>query len=250
MKKNTIILEIACFDAGMAGAITGAGADRIELCADPHEGGLTPSTGSMLFARMHTELPLHIMIRPRAGDFVYSAEEIEIMKHDIGFAKEVKAEGLVFGLLTSDGEIDVKNTTALIEAAGPLEITFHRAFDHCRDPFMASDELISLGIKRVLTSGQAATAPQGINLLTGLINHAGNRLSFIAGGGVHAGNAGALLKAGVTELHASAHQWINANLYANPSIKIGQTENRRMRADIEKIQKLKAIIHEFEGQGN
>jgi copper homeostasis protein len=201
------LVEIACFDATHVPAISAAGANRIELCAEEHAGGITPSHGSIQYARQQTKLPVFVMIRPRAGGFIYSREETSIMLEDIKIAKELGANGIVCGALDERDKVDVKTMALLIEAARGFEITFHRAFDHVADPIKALDELIKLGVKRVLTSGQQNTAEQGIGLLKELVAHSAGRITILAGGGVNSGNIEALYAAGIREFHASAFAW-------------------------------------------
>ncbi len=130
------------------------GADRVELCAALIEGGLTPSAGSIAFARERLKIPIHVMIRPRGGDFLYSTSELEVMRRDIDTAKRLKADGVVLGVLDADGRIAGERTRELTERARPLSVTFHRAFDMASDPRLALEELIAVGVDRVLTSGQ------------------------------------------------------------------------------------------------
>lgn len=200
------LLEIACFDAVHVKQITAAGANRIELCSNVSEGGVTPSYGMIAHVRANTQLPLYVMLRPRGGNFIYSDEEVEIMMQDIAVCKKLNVDGLVFGLLDGAGNIDLPNTAKLIEISKPLDITFHRAFDACSDPFKSLDDLISLGIKRILTSGQKSTALEGINLLHDLLKFADDRIEILAGGGVTPENAKALYNAGIRNFHASAYK--------------------------------------------
>ena len=153
------ILVEACVDSvESALAAARGGAHRIELCANLVEGGTTPSAGTLAVCRARLEIPIFVLIRPRGGDFLYSAAELAVMLEDVRRAKETGAHGIVTGVLRADAEIDQDRTGALIAAARPLRVTFHRAFDVCRDAGRALETLIALGVERVLTSGQAATA--------------------------------------------------------------------------------------------
>lgn len=154
--SRSVRVEV-CVDS-VEGAIAAeeGGADRVELCAALLEGGTTPSAATIAIARRHLHIDLNVIIRPRGGDFLHSDLELEIMREDIETAKRLEANGVVLGLLTEHGSVDVERTRLLIEAARPLSVTFHRAFDMARDPFAALEELVKLGIDRVLTSGQKA----------------------------------------------------------------------------------------------
>src|SRR6266404_117614 len=156
------VLVEACVDSiESALAAVRGGAHGIELCANLVEGGTTPSAGTLAVCRERLDIPIHVLVRPRGGDFLYTAAEFTVMLEDIRRAKQAGAEGVVTGALRAGGEIDTDRTRELIGAARPLRVTFHRAFDVCRDPAAALEALIVLGVDRVLTSGQAATAPQG-----------------------------------------------------------------------------------------
>src|SRR5437773_991232 len=160
------ILVEACVDSvESALAAARGGAHRIELCASLVEGGTTPSAGTLAVCRARLDIPIFVLIRPRGGDFLYSAAELAVMLEDIGRAKEAGAHGVVTGALRADGEIDADRTRELIAAARPLRVTFHRAFDVCRDAGRALETLIALGVDRVLTSGQAGTAPEGVETI-------------------------------------------------------------------------------------
>src|SRR2546425_4916267 len=196
------VLVEACVDSvESALAAARGGAHRIELCANLVEGGTTPSAGTLAVCRARLEIPIFVLIRPRGGDFLYSAAELAVMLEDVKQAKETGAQGIVTGVLRADGEIDQDRTGELIAAARPLRVTFHRAFDVCRDAGRALETLIALGVERVLTSGQAATAPEGAEAIAGLVRRAAGRIAVLPGGGVTEGNVAALVRAtGVTEI--------------------------------------------------
>src|SRR6185295_9866320 len=159
------IIEIATSDFTTTQSAVEGGADRIELCANLYEGGTTPSYGQLKKCREAFAISLFPIIRPRGGDFLYTDAEFEIMMHDVKLCKELNCDGVVIGLLNADGTIDVKRTSKLIETAYPLGVTFHRAFDRCRDPFEAMEQLIQIGCERILTSGQQPAAPEGVDLI-------------------------------------------------------------------------------------
>ena len=178
------VLEVCCTSIASALAAQEAGAQRIELCANLYEGGTTSSYGIIELVRERLHIDVNVLIRPRGSDFVYSADEMEIMKRDIEKCKEIGVNGVVFGFLTPDGEIDLERTKQIIEQARPLSITFHRAFDMCRDPYKALEQLISIGVDRILTSGQKNKAPEGAELITDLVEKAGDRVIIIPGAGL------------------------------------------------------------------
>ncbi|KQS32696.1 copper homeostasis protein CutC [Dyadobacter sp. Leaf189] len=180
------------------------GAGRIELCGGLGEGGTTPSAGLIEIVKQYIEIPLYVMIRPRGGDFVYDFFEEEIMKKDIDVAKKLGANGVVLGILNAEGQVDVQRTKALVDYAAPMKVTFHRAFDLTPDPHKALKAVIETGAERILTSGQKASAIQGIDLLAALAKEANGKIEIMAGGGVNPENAAELAAAGVHSLHLTA----------------------------------------------
>ena len=199
------ILVEGCVDSirSVKAALAG-GAGRLELCADRGSGGITPSEGLITVTRDICGVPLAVMIRPRPGDFVYDQEELEIMRRDVMHCRELGVEAVVFGLLTAAGEVDVPHTAALTALARPMDVVFHRAFDRTPDGVRALDDLIGLGIDRVLTSGHGSTALEGVEDLKRLVEHAAGRITILAGGGVRPGNARAIVDgSGVSEVHSS-----------------------------------------------
>jgi copper homeostasis protein len=178
------ILEVCIDSVESAIASQQGGASRVELCDNLFEGGTTPSAGIIQVVRKNIEIDLNVMIRPRGGDFLYSAYEFEVMKADIIMAKELGANGVVFGLLNADGSIDTARSAQLIELAKPLSVTFHRAFDMVSNPMAALNDLLELKVDRLLTSGLEATAYEGADLIAGLVNKAKNALIIMPGGGI------------------------------------------------------------------
>lgn len=211
---KTFETELCVYSIEAVSTAASEGATRVELCASPLEGGTTPSAATIAVARMVTShfaaaqgnLPveLSVMIRPRGGDFLYSGIEFRQMEHEIVFARECGADGVVFGLLTPEGDIDTARTRELVELAHPMECTFHRAFDVARDPLRALDDIISTGCRRILTSGQRAIAIEGIDLIRELVHAAAGRIEIMAGSGVNPSNARTLADTGVDALHFSA----------------------------------------------
>lgn len=201
---RSFLLEIATSDFHTTRQAVAGGADRIELCANLAEGGTTPSMGHIRQCREAFSLPIFPIIRPRGGDFLFDDEEFQIMRQDIRLCRELGCDGVVIGLLNRDGSIDEKRTARLIEEAYPLSVTFHRAFDRCRDPFEAMEKLIQIGCERILTSGQQPLAPDGIGLLAQLQQAAAERIIILIGSGVKPATVGALAAGtGCTEFHAS-----------------------------------------------
>lgn len=204
---SKVILEIAVFSVEAALSAIAAGADRIEFCENPGEGGTTPSYGSLVTLKKLTTNSIFPIIRPRGGDFLYTNAEYECMKADILIAKELGYPGVVIGLLNADGSIDIKRTTALVELAAPMEVTFHRAFDRCNDPFQGLEAIILTGCKRILTSGQVPNAYEAMTLLSQLVDKANGRIIIMPGSGVRSNNIKEILKVtGATEIHSSARK--------------------------------------------
>jgi len=232
MEKDNYVIEIATTDFITTKQAVEGGADRIELCAALSEGGTTPSYGMIKKCREAFDNALFPIIRPRAGDFLYSDEEYEIMKQDIMVCKQYGCDGVVIGLLLKNGEIDISRTAKLVEAAYPLEVTFHRAFDRCKDPLAALENLIQIGCQRILTSGQKQGAPEGVELITQLVMKADNRIIIMPGSGVRKENIKELATAtGAVEFHSSLRSRqkssmefihpsfvLSAESYFNPSI--------------------------------
>ena len=198
------IIEIATSDFLTTRSAVEGGADRIELCANLAEGGTTPSYAHIKKCREAFDIALFPIIRPRGGDFLYTKDEFEIMKNDIKLCNEIGCDGIVIGLLNMDGTIDMTRTSELIELAYPLDVTFHRAFDRCKDPFMALEELIEIGCQRILTSGQKPTISEGVDLIAELNKKADDRIVIMPGSGVRKENIKMLAeKTGCIEFHSS-----------------------------------------------
>jgi copper homeostasis protein len=198
-----VIVEAAVESLDDALAAAAGGADRLELCANLDAGGTTPSATLITAIRERVELPLLVMIRPREGDFVYSDDELSRMYEDVAMARALGASGVVFGVLDTFDRLDLERTAALVEAADGLSVTFHRAIDEVPRRVIAMDALAALGVTRVLSSGGAPSASDGMDELRAMVQRAGDRLTVVAGGGVRANNARTIVeRTGVTELHA------------------------------------------------
>jgi len=198
-------LEIIGFNIESCIAAQEAGANRIELCAGPGEGGTTPSYGFIKAAREKLQIELYAMIRLRGGDFLYSDDDFEIMKNDVAICKELGCNGIVTGILTTDGKVDKNRCRELIEMAYPLEATFHRAFDRVADPFEALEDIIELGFERILTSGLKPKAMDNLELLSKLVKQSDERIIIMPGSGVTAENIITIAEStGAKEFHSSA----------------------------------------------
>jgi copper homeostasis protein len=198
------ILEIAAGSLASAQAAQEGGADRIELCGSLGEGGITPSYGVVATTRDHVRVPIYVLIRPRAGDFLYGDDEFDVMQRDIETCARLGCDGVVMGALTAEGAIDPR-CHGLVAAAGKLGVTFHRAFDASADLLRSLEDIVALGCERILTSGGRANAMQGADLIAGLQRHAAGRITIMAGAGIRSGNIVDIARrTGVCEFHGSA----------------------------------------------
>lgn len=252
MNASRRIIEICCADSDSIKAAVSGGADRIELCSALSEGGITPSDGMIRHA-VASGLPVNVLIRPRGGDFVYTTDEVDIMCHDISVCGAAGAHGVVIGALTVTGDVDMAACHRMIDTARShsLSITFHRAFDLCRNPFEQFDRLIDLGVDRLLTSGQAPSALKGAEMLRALVMRSTGRIRILAGAGVTAENAAEIIRlTGVTELHASAKTTIQSKMnYRHESVKMGSADSdeySRQTTSPELVARLSEIIHDYE----
>ena len=235
-------LEIAVFSVEAAVTALKAGAHRIEFCENPQEGGTTPTYGSLKTLRSFTTQPVFPIIRPRGGDFFYSRSEFEVMKTDLLIIKELGYLGAVIGLLNVDGSIDTKRTKELVDIAGPtMQISFHRAFDRCKDPFKALEDIIASGCKRILTSGQVPNAADALPLLSKLVEDAGDRIIIMPGSGVRSNNIKEIRQAtGAKEIHSSARKMQASQMHYT---KDSMNENLQATGvDAEEIKKMLAEL--------
>jgi copper homeostasis protein len=203
-----VLVEVAVDSVAGAVAAAASGAKRLELCQSLVEGGLTPSLGLCEAVRAAVKIPVFAMVRPRGGDFLYERSEFEVMRRDLQHLKSAGVDGIVAGVLLASGELDEARMRELVAGAAPLPFTCHRAFDVCADPGRAIETLITVGAARVLTSGQAASAPKGTACIKACVARAAARLVVMAGGGVRDDNVRALVATtGVREVHLSATAW-------------------------------------------
>lgn len=225
------------------------GAYRVELCAAIPEGGTTPSYGEIALARQLLHIKLHVIIRPRSGDFLYSDIEHATILKDIEMCRSTGVDGIVIGCLTADGEVDIPRNRELIDAAGTMSVTFHRAFDMCRDPFESMEQIISLGCKRILTSGQQPKAEQGIDLIAQLVKKAKNRIIIMPGSGINEYNIARIAReTSASEFHFSARLPVESKMrYRNPSVSMGGTNItiNEYQQQITNTEKVKNIIQQI-----
>ena len=241
--KNRIILEAVVDSVAAAVAAQEGGADRVELCANLLEGGTTPSAGTIQLARQQLGIDMNVMIRPRGGDFCYSDVEFQVMKINVELAKQMGANGVVFGILREDGSVDRERTSALVRLARPLSVTFHRAFDMTRDPYAALEDLIELGVDRILTSGQEYAVLEGLDLIADLVRKAGDRIIVMPGAGITERNIKKVIEqSGAQEVHVYAPVNVESRMtYRNtrcfmggelrpPEFSLAVTDSDRIRA--------------------
>ena len=235
-------LEIAANSLASALAAQVGGADRIELCGALEVGGLTPSHALIALTREQVRIPIQVLIRPRAGDFVYSEHELTTMLHDIEHCVAIGCDGVVIGALGADGSIDKARCRDLICAAGRACVTFHRAFDTTRDLSAALEDVIALGCQRLLTSGGQASALAGTATIGALVRQAGSRIRVMPGGGIDAANVGTIrAQTAADDFHASAKRVLPSRMRDSPLIDLGMSGGE-WRTDVEQVRALAAAL--------
>ena len=236
-----MLLEVAVFNISSALQAQSAGADRLELCENPLEGGTTPSYGTLKTVREKVTIPVFPIIRPRGGDFLYDDAEFEVLKKDVQLCKELGFPGLVTGLLKKDGNVDIERTKELVDIAAPLEVTFHRAFDGTKDPFQALEDVIAAGCKRILTSGQVPNVANATSLIKQLIDKAGGRIIILQGSGVRSSNMQQLInETGGVEYHSSAR--MNADSAMEFTVDSMNEKLTSTIVDEEEVKQMKQIL--------
>ena len=241
------ILEVIGFSIEGCVIAQNAGANRIELCDNPHEGGTTPSYGFIKAAREQLQIDLYPMIRPRGGDFIYSDDEFDIMKTDINICKDLGCDGIVTGALINNGKVDKKRCSSLVRYAYPLGVTFHRAFDRTVDPFEALEDIIEIGCERILTSGQRPTATEGISLIRELIETAGERIIIMPGSGVKAENIIELAeRMNAVEFHTAARKIVPSQMdykkqEMNELLELISVDGDEVKKIIKQLSELKGV---------
>lgn len=234
-------LEVLGFNIASCIIAGDNGADRIELCHNPAEGGTTPSYGFIQAAREAVTIGLYPIIRPRGGDFLYSDKEYSIMKKDVALCKETGCDGVVIGMLDKDGNVDKKRCARLVELAYPLGVSFHRAFDHTAEPFVALEDIIEIGCERILTSGSQPAAVEGIGLIRQLVDGANQRIIIMPGSGIRSSNIEMLARqSGATEFHTSARTYIKSRMqHINHNM---QEELQHVQCDGDEIKEMVEIL--------
>jgi copper homeostasis protein len=228
-----------------------AGAHRVELCNNLFEGGTTPSMGTISSARNNLTIGLHVLIRPRGGDFLYTDVEYDIMRRDIDFCGELGVDGIVIGILEKSGNIDVEKTAKLIESARPMSVTFHRAYDMCNDPKKGLEAVIASGANRLLTSGQKNRAEEGIELISKLIEKGGERIIIMPGSGISLSNIELIARTtGAREFHLTGRNVLESEMmFQKPNISMGgysgMSEYSRKVADPDMIRSIIKILEDI-----
>ena len=241
-------LEVIGFDLASCLIAETHGANRIELCANPHEGGTTPSYGMIRVARQNTSIQLFPIIRPRGGDFLFSELEFQSMIADIQQCEQLGCDGVVTGMLTEDGFVDVDRCAELIQHAGAMQVTFHRAFDRVKDPMQSLEEIIDLGCMRILTSGLRPDIDLGREMLRTLVDAAGDRITIMPGSGVRSNNVLELARfTGATAFHSSARSSHPTTMkYINSSM---DDDLASVSIDAEEVSELRRLLDLYaEGQ--
>jgi copper homeostasis protein len=247
--SRRVLLEVCVASVDDAIAAESAGADRLELNSALMMGGLTPSMGTLAEVKRLVKLPVMAMIRPRAGGFCYSDADFQVMLRDIDFALEHGAAGIVFGVLRDDGQVDIPRCTELVRRIGPAEAVFHRAFDVTPNAHRSLSQLIELGIKRVMTSGQQESAHVGAGLIAELIKRSAGRIEILPAGGINSSNVTALLEqSGCDQIHASLRgPRRDASTAVRPNIKFGgprmPAEQGYEATDAEAVKEMVAMLH-------
>jgi copper homeostasis protein len=232
------LIEICAYSIEAALAAQAAGADRIELCADASVGGITPSAGIIQTARELLHIPVFVMIRPRGGNFIYTETELASMKNDIAFCREHRIDGVVLGILDEQNNVDRETTAALVAAARPMEVTFHRAFDLTPDPIQALEGIIAAGCTRILTSGHRPTAIEGATDIAKLITAADGRITIMPGSGIRSTKLADLARTtGATEFHSSARA-LAVTVSTNTSNAIAESFGHPQLIDPAEVQQL------------
>jgi copper homeostasis protein len=208
-----IVFELCAESIQACLAAREGGADRIELCSALSEGGLTPSHGLIRAAVLRSELPVHVLLRPRGGDFLYTEDEFNLMREDLSHARTLGATGFVLGILRADGTVDVERTGELVELAAPLEVTFHRAFDYTVSLEQALEDILGTGCRRILTSGGEPDVLAGAGKLAQLVEQAAGRIEIAVGGGLRIKDATALVRAtGANHFHGSLRSTVASGM--------------------------------------
>jgi copper homeostasis protein len=241
-------LEICVDSVESAIAAERGGADRVELCSDLLEGGITPGAGLIASVRSRIAIGLFVMIRPRGGDFCYTDLEFEVMREEVRHARELGADGVVLGLLDEAGHVDARRTRQLVELALPLPVTFHRAIDMTPDPSAAVEDVIATGAHRILTSGGAPNVTRGARRISRMVEAAAGRIAIMPGCGVSADTIVAVARAtGATEFHSSARTAVRSPVkFRKRGMTMGDIPDREYRRYIVREQSVRVLVRSLE----
>ncbi len=242
--SQRLVLEVCVESVESAVAAEQGGAHRVELCSALADGGVSPSAGLIAVVRQRIQIPMHVMIRPRASDFCYSQDEFAVMQRDLLMAKHLGADGVVLGILDLDGKIDIQRTKQLVALAAPMQVTFHRAFDMSGDLICSLRDLQITGIHRILTSGGKQTAVEGAEMLKKLVESANGSIGIMAASGIDAHNVAELLqRTGVREVHASLRSTLASSMrYQNEQVSMGATKGREYQRFVADQQKVRTLL--------
>jgi copper homeostasis protein len=249
--NDPVILEVCVDSPRSALAAARGGANRIELCSSLVEGGLTPSAGLIATVRSLISIDLYVMIRPRGGDFCYSDDEFAVMKRDVATANELRVDGVVFGILKEDGNVDQPRCRELLDLTRPLRATFHRAFDMSRDLNQSLEDLIELGFDSVLTSGGKQRVEDAIPIVARLREHASNRIALIVGSGINPRNVQNLIsQTGVREVHASAREIEPSPMqYRNEDVSMGTLPGWEYQREVASEEQVRNLVRAIAQEG-
>jgi copper homeostasis protein len=241
--SERLVLEVCVESVESAIAAEQGGAHRVELCSALGDGGVSPSAGLIAVVRQRIQIALHVMIRPRGSDFCYSEDEFAVMQRDLLMAKQLRANGVVLGILDVDGKIDIPRTKQLVALAAPMQVTFHRAFDMTGDLVQSLGDVQATGVHRILTSGGQQTAAEGAEMLKKLVESANGSVGIMAASGIGEHNVAELVqRTGVREVHASLRSAVASSMrYQNQQVSMGATKGReyqRLVADQQKVRRL------------
>jgi len=246
--SDAIAIEVCVDSAASAVAAQNGGATRVELCSNLLEGGVTPSAGLIQTVRSRLSVPLHVIIRPRGGDFCYAAEEFEAMRRDILIAKDLGAEGVALGILHFDGSVDIERSRKLCQLARPLSVTFHRAFDMAADPLHALEHVCTTGVERILTSGGKQTALEGVDTISRLIAASRGAVRIMAAGGIHEQNVREVIeRTSVREIHVGLRSPIASRMSYRNEISLGAMAGREYQhfgVSEENVRALRSAVQE------
>lgn len=242
--NRPVLIEVCANSVTSALAAQAGGAVRVELCSALAEGGITPSAAAIELAREQLRIGLHVLIRPRGGDFCYDDTEFDLMKRDIVFCKRAGVNGVVLGVLRPDGSVDMERMKELIAAARPMAVTFHRAFDMTGDAFRALDDVLALEVQRLLTSGQRGSAVEGRDLIAQLVRRAGDGLIVMPGAGINEGNIRGLIAAtGAREYHLSGQKKVGSRMiYRNPHVFMGVPGLPEYEIGVTDAEKIRRVV--------